>query len=436
MRVLHISHRYWPAVGGAETYLSEFSRCLAAQGHQVTVATTDALDFELLYTPGRRRVTEREAERDGVRVFRFPVRHLPFSPLAYAGWRRMLWALCAVRPLPVQVPLYLARDAPWVPGLERWLRSTDEPFDLVAGMNICFESLSRAGLRFARRRGVPFVMHPLTHLGAGERPGADRVGRSYTMRHQLALVRASDAVVAQTPTERAFYVGKGVSRERVHVIGPGVDPSEVLGGDGRRFRERHNVRGPLVVSLSAMARDKGTVQVVEAVRHLWRAGRQVELALAGAILTPFRRYLDRLPPQDKGRIRVLGSIDESEKRDLLAACDMLVMPSRTDSFGIVYLEAWLYRKPVIGARAWGIHDVIEDGRDGLLVPFGDVSALSEAVTYLLEHPAVRTEMGVRGERKVYQFHKWKFKHAAVRDLYSQLVDAGAHGQRSEMERAT
>jgi glycosyltransferase involved in cell wall biosynthesis len=157
--------------------------------------------------------------------------------------------------------------------------------------------------------------------------------------------------------------------------------------------------------------------------------------LAGAILAPFRHYLDRLPPQDRGRIRVLGSIGESEKRDLLAACDMLVMPSRTDSFGIVYLEAWLYRKPVIGARAWGIQDVIEEGRDGLLVPFGDALALAEAVAYLLEHPAVRTEMGVRGERKVYRYHTWSIKHAAVRDLYCRLVVGGARGQRSEMERA-
>jgi glycogen(starch) synthase len=169
------------------------------------------------------------------------------------------------------------------------------------------------------------------------------------------------------------------------------------------------------------------------VRHLWRAGRQVELALAGAVLTPFRHYLDRLPPQDRGRIRVLGSIDESEKRDLLAACDMLVMPSRTDSFGIVYLEAWLHRKPVIGARAWGTSDVIEEGRDGLLVPFGDAPALAKAIAYLLEHPALRAEMGARGEHKVYRFHQWKFKHAALRDLYGRLVDAGAHGQRSELE---
>jgi glycosyltransferase involved in cell wall biosynthesis len=98
------------------------------------------------------------------------------------------------------------------------------------------------------------------------------------------------------------------------------------------------------------------------------------------------------------------------------------MPSRTDSFGIVYLEAWLYRKPVIGARAWGVSDVIEDGVDGRLVPFDDPGALAEALSVLLKRPALRSEMGARGEAKVYRLHTWDKKYEAVRDLYVRLVD--------------
>jgi glycosyltransferase involved in cell wall biosynthesis len=211
-----------------------------------------------------------------------------------------------------------------------------------------------------------------------------------------------------------------VSPARIEVIGPGVNPQEILGGDGGRFRERHDIRQPLVVVLSAMARDKGAVQVVEAVRRLWRTGCAVELALAGAILTPFRAYLDALPARDRERIRLLGPIGEDEKRDLLAAADIVAMPSRTDSFGIVYLEAWLYGKPVIGARAWGIDDVIADRQDGLLVPFDDASALADAIAYLLDHPAERAAMGARGERKVYQAHTWDRKYASVRALYEKL----------------
>lgn len=421
MRILHIIPRYWPARGGAERHLQEISVRLAAEGHPVTVATTDARDFELFWDPRRRRIEHEEAIHRGVRVRYFPVRHLPAAPLSYPAARRVLWLLSHLPVLPAGLLERLSRWTPWVPALWRWLAFTDEPFDLVAAMGVIFEPLAAAGLRFARRQGIPFVIYPLTHLGAGPRPGADSVSRFYTMRHQTALAQAADAVVAQTPTERAFYLQRGVAEERIWVIGPGVNPEEVLGGDPERFRRRHQVEGPLVAFLGHLSYDKGAIHVVEAVRVLWWAGRSVELALAGGMLTPFRQYLERLPPADRNRIRVFPSIEEDEKRDMLAACDLLALPSRTDSFGIVYLEAWLYRKPVIGARTWGIGDVIADGEDGLLVPFGDIEALAQAIAFLLDHPEVRARMGAAGEAKVYQLHTWERKYPQIRALYQHLI---------------
>jgi glycosyltransferase involved in cell wall biosynthesis len=395
---------------------------LAAEGHSVTVATTDALDFELFWDPARRRISELEGKQNGVRILRFPVRHLPFPQVAYPAWRRLLWTLSALRPCPVVLIQRLSRFTPWVPDLWRWLDQTDEPFDLVAGMTICFEPLIEAGLRFARRRGIPFVAYPLTHLGAGPRPGADSLSRFYTMRHQIELVRQSDAIIAQTPTERDFYCRHGVSPERIHVIGPGFNLEDVLGGDGRRFRERYGLNSPIVFTLSKMSYDKGAMHTTEAMQVLWERGYDAHLVLAGDILTPFKSYFNRLPKHVQERILLLGSIGEAEKRNLLAAGDVLAMPSRTDSFGIVYLEAWLYGKPVVGARTWGVMDVIEDGCDGLLVPFGDVGALAEAIAYLLDHPEQAMTMGVRGKEKALSQHTWERKYPQIRNIYRRLVE--------------
>lgn len=427
MRILHIIQRYWPARGGAETHLGEISARLAEEGHDVVVATTDALDFELFWDPSRRRVRELEDRHRGVRIRRFPVRHLPVSSLMYPALRRVLYLLSVCRGVPVRVLLRLSRYTPWVPALWRWLERTDEPFDLVAGMTIAFEPLLEAGLRFARRRGIPFVVYPLTHLGAGPRPGIDPLSRFYTMRHQVALVQASDGVVAQTPTERQFYTRRAIPEDAVLIAGPGVNPAEVSGGDGQRFRDRHGLEGPLIAFLSAMSHDKGTVHLVEAMRQLWRTGRQVQLVLAGTPLKEFRRYLEGVPEQDREHMRLLGYVQEDEKKDLLAAADVLAVPSRTDSFGIVYLEAWVYRKPVIAARTWGVNDVVDDGRDGLLVPFGDVDALAQAVSYLLDHPAERNALGLRGEEKVYQYHNWNRKYGLVVDFYRRLTDGNPLG---------
>lgn len=424
MRILHLIQRYWPAVGGAEIHLGELSARLAAEGHQVTIATTDAADFELLWNPRRRRIPCMEEIHGGVRILRFPVRHLPVSMLTYPGVRRLLWLLSLTRPVPLPYLFTLARFTPWVPGLWQWLATTGEQFDLVGGMTICFEPVLEAGLRFARRRNVPFVAYPLTHLGAGPRPGSDALSRFYTMRHQTALVCLADAAVVQTPTEQAFYAGRGMPLDRLVVAGPGVDPAQVLGGDGARFRRKHGLQGTIVVSLAAMSYDKGTVHLVEAVRLMWREGRSVELVLAGTVTEPFRQFLAALPEFDRKRVKVLGQVDDAEKRDMLAAADVFCMPSRTDSFGIVYLEAWLYGVPVIAARTWGVSDVVADGGDGLLVPFGDVTALKQALLSLLSSPDMRSQMGARGQQKVVRFHTWEQKYAPVRDLYARLAGVG------------
>jgi glycosyltransferase involved in cell wall biosynthesis len=421
MRILHITQRYWPAYGGAETHLAELSTRLAAAGHSVTVLTTDALDLETFWNPQRRHISAREEEHAGVRILRFPLQYLPYPGLSYPGMRRLLWLLSGYTPAPVSLLHELARFAPWCPSLWRWLADTDEQFDLVAAMNIVFEPFTAAGLAFAQRRKIPFVAFPLTHLGAGYHPGQDPPSRFYTMRHQVDLIRRSDAVAAQTPTERAFYIARGVDPDRIRVIGAGVNPEQVIGGNGERFRQKYGLTGPIVAFLSAMAHDKGATTTVRALRRLWAAGRHVHLVLAGSLMTPFKAYIDALPAAERKLLLILPGISEEDKRDLLAACDLLTMPSRVDSFGIVYLEAWLYRKPVIGAQAWGVNDVISDGKDGLLIPFADERALARSIATLLDDPALAAAMGEAGEAKVYQHHTWAHKFEQVSELYQTLL---------------
>jgi glycosyltransferase involved in cell wall biosynthesis len=173
--------------------------------------------------------------------------------------------------------------------------------------------------------------------------------------------------------------------------------------------------------LTKMSFDKGVTHTIEAMRQLWAAGSNVHLVLAGDVLDTFHSYYDQLPVSVRERILLLGTISEEEKRDLLDAGDILVMPSRTDSFGIVYLEAWAYGKPVIGARTWGVMDVIDDQEDGILVPFGNVGALEKAITGLIENPELAHKMGQQGRVKALTQHTWDRKYPQVRDLYLELV---------------
>ncbi len=422
---LHIIQRYYPYIGGSENYFGVLSEQLAAQGNRVTVYTTDAWDLEHFWAAGKRTVDWGEQERlhAGVQIRRFAVRRPPLWQFGYPVTRRLMTHFSAL-PLPGSEAILrrAGRVLPWVPSLEATLAQTAERYDLVHSANIALESLILAAERYSRRWDLPLVITPFVHVGE-ERDR--RVLKYYSMRHQVGLLRRAAAVVAQTPREYRFLLSCGVSAERLHLVGAGVNPAEVVGGDGAAFRERHAITGPVVTIIGTAAHDKGTMHLVEAMQQLWRTGTEATLVIAGPPMDHFVRFFAALPRADQARCRFLGFISAEEKRDLLATTDLFAMPSRTDSFGIVYLEAWCCGIPVIGARAGGVPDVISDGEDGLLVPFGDVAALAAAIRTLLTDRTLAEQMGARGRAKTLARYTWAGVVAAFARIYDQVLGSPA-----------
>lgn len=97
---------------------------------------------------------------------------------------------------------------------------------------------------------------------------------------------------------------------------------------------------------------------------------------------------------------------ENLSREEIAACyaraDLFALPSTAEGFGLVFLEAMAFAKPVIGAAAGGSVDVIEDGVNGLLVPPNDLESLAQMLDRLLRDEVLRTELGRRGGEIVRQ----------------------------------
>lgn len=423
MRVVNTIHRYYPADGGAERHLHAINCALVQRGDAVHVATSDAADFALFWDRRARRVAQATGVADGVTVERFAVRPPAGGALTFRALQAAQVALSRLG-APVALLAALSRQAPRVPELWRWAATTTRPFDLVAGMYSGLPAFAAAGLALARRQHIPFVLYPLTHLGAGKRPGRDRVSRLYTLRHQIALARAADAVVAQTTVERDFFSAHGVRPARISVVGPGVDADAARGADGAAFRARYAIANPFVLTIGPAVADKGIPDLLRALRRLWAAGRAVDLVQIGAPSAEFARLAAVLTPAERARLHLPGRVSDADKRDALAAATIFALPSRTDSFGIVYLEAWLHGLPVIGARAWGVSDVITGGADGLLVPFGDVPALAAALADLLDDPPRAHAYGAAGRAKTLAQHTWGDKTAQIAALYTALVAQG------------
>ncbi|NOK58694.1 MAG: glycosyltransferase family 1 protein [Chloroflexi bacterium AL-W] len=418
MRILHVVQLYYPVASGAARYFIEISERLVRDGHQVTVLATDAYDLEHLWAAGKRRVEVEREHHNGVEIIRFPVRRLPGPAILYSVIRRLMVELSRVsrsEPLLRRV----AQLTPRLPTMERYFtNSTTNRFDLINATNITLDFALFPTYRFARQQNIPFICTPFVHLGE---PDSPNIVRYYSMRHQLELLRRSDLVITQTDLESTFLVNRGIPKERMRQIGVGVTPSDVLGGDGPRFRNEHQIKGPIVLYIGALAYDKGAIHTIEAMQQLWLQGSTATLVLIGAPLAHFTAFYEQLPEKDRARIRLLPYAADTVKHDALAAANLLTLPSRTDSFGIVFLEAWCYKVPVVGARAGGIPNVIDDRRNGLLVDFGDVPALAYACGRLLTDRSETYRLGIAGHTKVMRELTWDHKYAQVREAYEKLA---------------
>ena len=417
MRILHVNIGYPPFIGGAQIFTQEVARRSGQRGHDVEVWASDAGEVEHLWALGKAHLAAGR-ERDGVvGVTRFPVRHLPLLPYSYHGLRRLALMLDRIPLASTRLLWRLARYTPWLPDMARAFQSASPSFDLIHGWNIPFESLVGPAHDHARRHGIPFVITPLIHLGE---PGRGDVRRRYTMRHQIELLRQSDAVICLTTLEADFVLSQGIETERVHVVGGGVDPQALGRGDAARFRAQHGIDRPFVLFVGALNPQKGAVHLVQGMSRLWEQEYDADLVMIGQPMAPFQRFFDALEMPTQARCHLLGTVSDAVKADALAACELLALPSRTESFGLVFLEAWAASKPVVGARAGAIPAVIDDNVDGLLPPFGDVSALSEAIRSLLDDPERRRAMGAAGREKVAAGYNWDSAAEQIESIYASL----------------
>ncbi|WZO97108.1 glycosyltransferase family 4 protein [Isosphaeraceae bacterium EP7] len=399
MRVAWFTHRYAPVIGGSENYARAMVRRMVGEGHEVDVFTTDADDLARFTSPAGRAIeADSRTNIDGARITRFRPRHVPGQ--RYAG------KLLGYAPLP-SIRSQFASFFPILPGINR----VRGEYDLVCSIAFPYTNFTYAALRTARAAGAPLVVTPFLHLAT---PG-DPVHRAYTRSHQRWLLSQADLVVAATRLEADTIVSWGINRSRLLTLPMAIEHADVTGGDGLDFRARLGLDAstPLVGQLGALDLDKGTVDLVNALSRInaSRVGTPVQLALAGRATPRFAEFLGTL--EHSPWLHHIGPITTEECRGFFDAIDIFAMPSRTDSFGIVFLEAWANGKPVVAARAGGVAEVVQDGVNGLLVPFGQPGDLAAAIGRLVASPSLGQTLGATGKQQVETGYTWDDRYRTL-----------------------
>lgn len=417
MRIAHFIQRYPPALGGSEAYFARLSRFLVNGGEQVSVFTSNAMSLDAFWSRKGAVVPANVTADAGVEVrryglLRWPGRRYLLKPLSLIPHR--LWQ-CLTLPC-----------NPICPGMWRDAQRLEGTFDIVHASALPYAWPIACARRLARRLRVPLLITPFLHLGDPADPD-DATRRGYLSPPLAWLLREADGIFVQTPSEHDAVLGLGIPAGKVFLQGLGVDPAECTGGDRRTMRQTWAVADADVVvgHLANQSREKGTVDLLQAMEQLWQRGNTAHVALAGPEMPNFRAFWtgfeQRLRPEWRPRIHRLGVLDDRQKRHFFAGIDLFALPSRSDSFGLVLLEAWANGKPVVAYRAGGIADLVQHDRDGLLTPCGDIAALTDALGSLIESEERRVAFGEHGRSRLESEFRWPDKLELVRATYRRLV---------------
>jgi glycosyltransferase involved in cell wall biosynthesis len=274
-----------------------------------------------------------------------------------------------------------------------------------------------ARLRAFLRRERADVLHTHTHFSlnavgrlAGRTAGAGVIAHMHienvfrdapaARRAQVALdnstARLCRWIIAVSEATHAALVAQGYPPDRTLTVHNGVEVGEP--GNPAQFTPAPT--GPVVLEVGRLCAVKGQRELIEALPRLART--DVTLLLAGEDVESggaYREALERAA-RDLGvadRVRFLGRRDDVPA--LLAAVDVLVLPSWIEGLPLVVLEAMAAGVPVVATDVGGTPEAVADGETGVLVPPRDVDALAGAIDALLSDPERARRLGAAGRER-------------------------------------
>jgi D-inositol-3-phosphate glycosyltransferase len=248
------------------------------------------------------------------------------------------------------------------------------------------------------------------------------------------VIREADRLVAATPAEAAQLVGLyGADPDRVRVIPPGVDHTLFFPRPREEARARlHLVGVRLLVFVGRLQAHKGPDLAVralaEAVARDPVGTSDVVLAIVGGPSgsghgAEVARLMDLAAALGVGeRVMLFPPQPQARLANFYAAAEAVLVPSRSESFGLVALEAQACGTPVVAAAVGGLRFVIEDGVTGFLVDGHDPADYADRVLSLLADPARARRMGAAALERSLRF-SWDATANEMLSVYRELFAA-------------
>lgn len=283
-----------------------------------------------------------------------------------------------------------------------------------------------AALRFGRKYNIPVVV---TIHG---QDFAYTLNRSRICAESVrATLKGASAVILVSEKLKSHY---GLETwadqlEKYWVIHNGVDLQDVvLSLELQRLEHQgtYSERGPRVsrrrlLTVGFLRPDKGHAMVLKALPELIREFSDLEYRIVGDGTE--RQKLEELSEELglENHVLFLGSLPHHEAMKEMAQCDIFILPSWKEAFGVVYLEAMANGKPIIGTVGEGISEILAQEDVGKAVPAKDVMAITEAIRELLINPEQAKAKGTRGKDLVARQFTWEYNAQKTLQVYEEII---------------
>jgi glycosyltransferase involved in cell wall biosynthesis len=252
----------------------------------------------------------------------------------------------------------------------------------------------------------------------------------------IEVLRKFDLLIACTNIEKMVLVEKfKIPKDNIKVIPMGVDydrfkrsyndPSE-----NRYFKQsffnNREIKYKLILFCGYKNYEKGAISILKAIPLILKEIKRVYFVFIGPSTKAFNYESSKIQKIKGARIinltpdNLTGYFDK-KKIAAFREADLYLMPSRSDAFGISFLEAWATGNPVIGARIGATPEVIEENVDGLLVEFDDPKDIAHKVVKLLKNKKLRRNLGRAGQIKVSQNYTWDIIARKTHNTYQNLI---------------
>jgi len=385
MRILHVVPSYIPAYryGGPIRSVHGLCKGLVGRGHEVHVFTTNVDGDE-----NSKVSLEQPVDLDGVKVRYFPSRHL----------RRLYYS----------------------PSMGRTLNHEIKNFDLVH-LHSIFLWPTWTAARAARRENIPYIVTPRGMLVKELIRRKSRYWKTVWINLIEKRNLENAAAIHMTSRIEADDLAQfGFNLKRVMIVSNGVDiqPETSLENNvSGQIRDMMG-KGPYLLFIGRINWKKGLDRLIPALQYI----QDIRLIVAGNDEENYSPVLGTLADQSgvKERVTFAGSVLGPDKDALLRHATLLVLPSYSENFGIVVLEAMAVGCPVVVTPEIGASEIVIAERAGVVLN-GNPEELGKGINALLADPRQLKEMGERGRRAVVEKHSWTAVAKQMEEVYREFA---------------